>query len=122
MNSKKPVSVSAYLSSLPPPTRKILSKIRACIKKAAPGAEERISYGMPAYFQNGVLAYVAAFKDHIGFFPTAAGVAAFRKELKKYDCTKGTIRFPYGTAIPYGLISRIVKYRVKENSNRNKSR
>jgi uncharacterized protein YdhG (YjbR/CyaY superfamily) len=70
---------------------------------------------MPGFYQNGFLVYFAAFKEHIGFFPTSSGMAALKEESKKYDCSKGTIRFPYGTAVPYGLISRIVKYRVKEN-------
>jgi uncharacterized protein YdhG (YjbR/CyaY superfamily) len=118
MNSRKPVSVSSYISSFPSSIGKTLSRIRACVRKAAPQAEERIGYQMPGFYQNGFLVYFAAFKDHIGFFPTASGMAAFRKELKGYDCSKGTVWFPYGKAIPYGLISRIVKFRVKENLNK----
>jgi uncharacterized protein YdhG (YjbR/CyaY superfamily) len=94
---------------------KILNNIRKTIRAAAPEAEEKISYQMPAFAQHGILVYFAAFQDHIGFFPTAEGVAAFRDELNDYKISKGTIQFPLNKAIPYDLITRIVRHRVQEN-------
>jgi uncharacterized protein YdhG (YjbR/CyaY superfamily) len=110
-----PKNINEYIAGFPEDIRKKLEKIREAIKKAAPSAEEKISYGMPAFALNGVLVYFAAFKNHIGFFPTAAGVAAFRKDLAAYDGSKGTVRFPLDKPIPLSLIGKIVKYRVKEN-------
>jgi len=92
------------------------------IKKSAPQAEETISYQMPAFKLNGNLVYFAAFKDHIGFFPTSSGVAAFKKELSKYATSKGTIRFPLGKPIPFDLVRKIVKFRVKENLDKTKNK
>ncbi len=83
--------------------------------ESAPGAEEKISYMMPAFVQDGSLVYFAAFKSHIGFFPTSTGIVNFKDELAAYETSKGTLRFPLGKPIPYGLIARIVKFRVKEN-------
>jgi uncharacterized protein YdhG (YjbR/CyaY superfamily) len=75
---------------------------------------------MPAFKQNGILVYFAAFKDHIGFFPTSSGVSAFSKELAPYDTSKGTIRFPLDEPIPVNLIKKIVKFRAQENRNKKK--
>lgn len=113
-----PASVDAYIAEFPPDVRQVLEKIRSTIRKAAPGAEEKIGYMMPAFAQNGPLVYFAAFKNHIGFFPTSTGVEAFKKELAAYETSKGTVRFPLGRPVPYGLIARIVKFRVKENRAR----
>lgn len=113
-----PKSVDAYIAGFPPDVRGVLRKIRATIRKAAPGAEEKIGYGMPAYAFEGPLAYFAAFEKHISFFPTPSGVEEFRKELAAYGISKGTVRFPLGTRIPYVLIARIVKFRVRENKAR----
>jgi len=110
-----PKDVDAYIAGFPPDVREVLEKIRLTIRKAAPGAEEKISYMMPAFAQDGPLVYYAAFKDHIGFFPTSTGIAIFKDELAAYGTSKGTVRFPLGKPVPYGLIGRIVKYRVKEN-------
>jgi len=110
--------IDDYIAAAPDSIQPELQKIRQVIKKAAPGAVETISYSMPAFKQNGVLVYFAAFKDHIGFFPGASGVSNFRQELKPYDTSKGTVRFPLGAPVPYGLIEKIVKFRVKENSSR----
>jgi uncharacterized protein YdhG (YjbR/CyaY superfamily) len=97
-----------------------LKQIRQVIKEAAPEAQEAISYGMPAFKLNGTLVYFAAFKDHIGFFPTASGVSAFKKELSLYDTSKGTIRFPLNKPIPYELIKKIVTFRVNETWSKDK--
>jgi len=89
------------------------------IRKAAPGAEETISYQIPTFKLNGPLVYFAAFKAHIAFYPmTTAIKEKFKKELSVYEGAKGTVRFPFGKPIPYTLVSRIVKFRVKENLER----
>jgi uncharacterized protein YdhG (YjbR/CyaY superfamily) len=111
-------NIDDYLAGAPEDVRPVLEKIRQTIHDAAPQAEEAISYGMPAFKQNGALVYFAAFKDHIGFFPTGSGVSHFTKELEKYDTSKGTIRFPLDKPVPYGLITKIVKFRLKENTQK----
>jgi len=108
-------NIDDYISGFPEDIQGKLEEIRAVIRKAAPRAEEVISYSMPAFKLNGVLVYFAAFKDHIGFFPKASGVSHFRKELKPYDVSKGTIRLPLDKPIPAGLIKKIVEFRVAEN-------
>ena len=113
-----PASVDAYIAGSPPDVRAVLQKIRSTVRKAAPDAEEKISYMMPAIFLEGPLVYYAAFKNHIGFFPTSTGVQAFKSELAAYETSKGTIRFPLDKPVPLVLIARIVKFRVKENRSR----
>jgi len=108
-------SVDAYIAGFSSETRTKLESVRAAVKAAAPGAEERISYGMPAFFLEGVLVYFAAFKDHIGFFPTSSGIRAFRRELADYETSKGTVRFPLDRPLPLRLIAKVVKFRVAEN-------
>jgi uncharacterized protein YdhG (YjbR/CyaY superfamily) len=118
MKDKKhvPTTIDQYIAGFPPEIQVILSKLRAAAKKAAPQAMEKISYQMPAFYLNGNLVYFAAFKNHIGFFPTSSGVAAFQKELAKYATSKGTVHFPLDKPLPLDLIKRIVRFRVKENS------
>jgi uncharacterized protein YdhG (YjbR/CyaY superfamily) len=113
-------NIDAYIAGAPEEIRPVLEKIRETIRAAAPQAQEAISYSMPAFKLNGVLVYYAAFKDHIGFFPTAEGVSHFKKELEPYDTSKGTVRFPLDKPIPYSLIREIVKHRVQENSTKGK--
>ncbi|MGZ5424499.1 MAG: iron chaperone [Candidatus Aminicenantales bacterium] len=108
-------SIEEYISAFPDATRRILDEMRATIRAAAPGAEEKISYQMPAFYLQGNLVYFAAFKKHIGFYPTSSGVEAFKRELAPYEVSKGTIRFPLDRPLPLKLISRIVKFRVAEN-------
>jgi len=108
-------SIDEYISTFPAETQKILQELRATIKAAAPNAEERISYQMPAFYLNGNLVYFAAFKNHISFFPTSSGVDAFKDELAAYAGSKGTVRFPSDKPIPLDLISKIVSFRVNEN-------
>jgi uncharacterized protein YdhG (YjbR/CyaY superfamily) len=108
-------SIDEYIQSFPAEVRTILENIRQIIRRAAPHAQETISYQMPAFKLNGILVYFAAFKKHIGFFPTASGVAAFKKDLEGYKSSKGTIQFPLEKPIPYALIEKIVDYRVREN-------
>jgi uncharacterized protein YdhG (YjbR/CyaY superfamily) len=110
-----PKNVDQYISTFPPDVQFILQEIRRVIKESAPAAEEVISYQMPAFRQNGILVWFAAFKKHIGFFPTVSAIEAFKDELKDYDMSKGTIRFSLDKPIPYELIRKIVKFRLKEN-------
>jgi uncharacterized protein YdhG (YjbR/CyaY superfamily) len=111
-------TIDDYIALYPVDVQKILRQIRKVIKESAPEAEEAISYQIPTFKLNGNLAHFAAFSNHIGFFPTSSGVDAFRKELSKYKLSTGTIRFPLDQPIPYDLIRKIVKYRVKENTKR----
>jgi len=108
-------TVEEYLSTVPEDMRPMLEKLRTAIKQAAPGAEEVISYNMPAYRQHGVLVYFAANKGHIGFYPTASPIIAFKEQLAKYNTSKGAIQFPIDKPIPVTLVKSIVKYRVGED-------
>lgn len=108
-------SIDEYIAGFPAEIQAKLQELRATIKAAAPGAEERISYQMPAFYLKGNLVYFAAFKNHIGFFPTSSGVAVFKDELSAYESSKGTIRFPLDQPLPLELVARIVKFRVAEN-------
>lgn len=111
-------TIDEYISRFSPEVSNILEQLRQVIKEAAPEAKEKISYQMPAFALHGNLVYFAAFKNHIGFYPTASGVEAFKNELSKYEFSKGTIRFPIDKPIPYELIRRIVEFRVSENINK----
>jgi uncharacterized protein YdhG (YjbR/CyaY superfamily) len=115
MKKNPPKDIDEYILRNPKEVQKLLRKIRATIRKAAPNAKEIISYQMPAFKQGGVLVYFAAFSDHISFFPTSSGVVKFQKELAEYETSKGTIKFPLDKPIPYGLIEKITKFRVSEN-------
>jgi uncharacterized protein YdhG (YjbR/CyaY superfamily) len=120
MNTEKFKTVDEYLASFPAGTKKILLSIRNKIKETAPQAQEVISYNMPAYKLNGVLLYFAGYRKHIGFYPTASGITAFEKELGAYKYSKGAIQFPIDKPLPFDLISRIIKHRVKENKSKPK--
>ena len=110
-----PANIDEYISAFPPKVRAILRKIRKIVRKAAPGAQETISYRIPAFKQNGVLVYFAAFKEHIGLYPPVRGDARLEKALARYAGEKGNLRFPLEEPIPYPLIERIVKLRVRQN-------
>ena len=114
---KKKDEVGAYIAAQPASVRAILTKIRATVRKAAPKATEKISYRMPAFFQDGVLIYFAAFKSHIGIYPPVRD-ATLAKRLAKYAGPKGNLRFPLDEPIPYALITRIVRLRLKQNMSR----
>jgi len=115
-------TIDEYVASSPKSVQIILQKLRQTIRKAAPGAEETISYQIPTFRLNGCLVFFAAFKNHIGFYPMPAAIRAFKKELSRYGTAKGTVRFPIGEPLPLSLISKIVKFRVKENLGKNKNR
>jgi uncharacterized protein YdhG (YjbR/CyaY superfamily) len=110
-----PKNIDEYISSFPLPVQKKLKEIRRIIKNAAPGAEEKISYQMPAFALKGILVYFAAQTHHIGFYPTSSGVKSFIKELSGYKTGKGTIQFPLDKPLPADLIRRIVIFRINEN-------
>jgi uncharacterized protein YdhG (YjbR/CyaY superfamily) len=111
-------NIDEYIASFPPNIQAKLQQLRQVIHEAAPDAQETISYQMPAIKQNGVLVYFAAFKNHVGFFPTASGVEAFKDKLAGYKTSKGTIQFPLDEPLPLGLIAEIVRFRVKENQSK----
>jgi len=115
--TKKQVeTVSEYIQSFPKDVQSLLEKMRQTIQKAAPGAVEAISYQMPTFKLNGKnLVHFAAFKSHIGFYPIPSGIEAFKKELVPYKQGKGSAQFPFDKPIPYGLVKKIVAFRVKEN-------
>jgi uncharacterized protein YdhG (YjbR/CyaY superfamily) len=116
----QPTTIDEYIAQCPEEVQETLQKVRAAIKAAAPQAVEGISYRMPAFFQDGTLVWFAAFKHHVGLYPTASGIEAFRDELKGYKSSKGAVQFPLDKPIPYDLISRIVKYRVAESQRKKK--
>ena len=122
MESKKQVkTIDDYIETFPRNIQTILQELRQAIKDAAPEAKEAISYQIPTFKLNGNLVHFAAFKNHIGFFPTPSGIEAFKDELSEYKLSKGTIRFPLDKPIPFDLVKKIVKYRVQENLSNNKN-
>jgi uncharacterized protein YdhG (YjbR/CyaY superfamily) len=114
-NRKAPKTIDEYIAGFPRDVQQILEKIRKTIHAAAPAAEEAISYQMPSFKLKGNLVYFAAFKRHIGFYPIPSGIGKFKAELSVYMQGKGSVQFPLDKPIPYGLINRIVKFRVGEN-------
>src|SRR5262245_50466969 len=111
-----PTTIEEYIAASPAPVRPILKEIRRTIRAAAPDAEELISYRMPAFRQHGILVYFAAFKSHIGLFPPVSGDAALAKAITPFAGPKGNLKFPLDRPIPYALIGRIVRLRVKQDS------
>ena len=118
----KPSNIDEYMAGLPENIQKILEELRSTIRKAAPTAEETINYGIPTFTLNGNLVHFAAFKNHIGFYPAPSGIEAFKKELSVYDGAKGSVQFPVKDKLPLALITKIVKFRVKENIERAKEK
>lgn len=115
-------SIDEYIEEFPEDMQKILEEIRATIKAAAPDAEEKISYQMPTFYLNGNLIHFAAFKNHIGIYPTPSGTEAFKEEIAKYKTSKGSIQLPLDKPMPLKLIARITKFRVAENLEKAKGR
>ena len=120
MITTKPNNIDEYIAGFPKDVQKILEQIRTTVKQAAPEAEETISYAMPAFKLQGNLVYFAAFKNHIGFYPTPSGIESFKKELSVYEGAKGSVKFPIDKPLPFDLISEIVKFRVKETLQKSK--
>jgi len=115
MNSEI-LTVDEYIDKQDREVQSILIKIRKIIKDCAPKAQESIGYGMPAYKLNGPLVYFAAFKKHIGLYPTPSGIEKFKKDLEEYKNSKGSVQFPISKPIPYDLIKRIVEFRVQSTA------
>ena len=113
-----PKNIDEYIAGFPPDVQEILQKLTTTIRKAAPDAEETINYQIPTFALKGNLVHFAAFKKHIGFYPTPTGIEKFKKELSVYESGKGTLKFPLDKPIPFGLISKLVKFRAKENLGR----
>jgi uncharacterized protein YdhG (YjbR/CyaY superfamily) len=109
-------TIDEYIQTFPKDIQRILERIRKTIKEAAPGASEAISYQMPTFKLNGNLVHFAGYENHIGFYPTPSGTEAFKKEVSGYKSGKGSVQFPLDKPIPYSLIKKIVKFRVKETS------
>jgi uncharacterized protein YdhG (YjbR/CyaY superfamily) len=115
VNKTSSKEIDKYIAGFPKEVQAILNKVRATIRKAAPDALETINYGIPTFTLNGNLVHFAGFKKHIGFYPAPSGIEKFKKELSVYKGAKGSVQFPLDEPIPYALITRIVKFRVKEN-------
>jgi uncharacterized protein YdhG (YjbR/CyaY superfamily) len=113
-----PRNIDEYIADFPDEVQRVLNRVRKTIRKAAPEAEETISYRIPAFTLEGYLVYFAAWKNHIGFYPASAGITKFKKELSKYQVAKGSVRFPLDEPMPLDLIGRIVKFRARENLQR----
>jgi uncharacterized protein YdhG (YjbR/CyaY superfamily) len=108
-------TIDEYIRLYPQEIQDLMETLRKVIKEEAPDTIERIAYGMPTFSQEGNVCHFAAFKNHIGFFPGANGVAEFISELGTYKTSKGTIQFPYSRPMPLDLVRRIVRFRVAEN-------
>lgn len=122
MTKKKQIkTIDEYIAKFPEDVQDILEKIRQVIKESAPDAEETINYQIPTYKLKGNLVHFGAFKNHIGFYPTPSAMDEFKKELSLYEVAKGSVKFPINKPIPYGLVKKIVKYRVQETKHKEKS-
>jgi len=122
MTKKIPKNFDDYVDHFPKEVQQLLQKMRLTIKKAAPQAKETISYGIPTFTLDGNLVWFAAFKSHIGFYPRASAIAAFKKELSAYKGAKGSVQFPFDKPLPLALVSRMVKFRVKQNLSKSKKK
>ena len=116
--AKRPKDIDTYIAQFPADVRAILKKVRQTISQAAPAAKETISYQMPAFKQHGILVYFAAWKQHIGLYPPISGDKALEKAVARYAGPKGNLQFPLDEPIPYDLIARIVKLRVKQDNDK----
>ena len=117
MNPKKapPKSITEYINAAPKEAQKKLREMRACIRTSAPGAKESLKWGMPAFSYRRILIMFAAFKHHIGFYPTASAVRAFANDLSKFATAKGSIQFPLEKHLPLPLIRKITAFRIRES-------
>ena len=117
-----PNSIDAYIAGFPQEVQSLLEQVRQTIRNAAPQAEETISYQMPTFKLYGNLVHFAAFKHHIGFYPSSSGIEHFKDDLSAYKGAKGSVQFPLDQPIPYELIEKIVDFRVQENTQRAKAK
>ncbi len=109
-------TIDQYIAQQSEAVQQLLERIRQTVKAAAPEAVESISYQMPAFKYHGALVYFAAYKNHIGFYPTGSGIKAFQKEISVYKNSKGAVQFSLDQPIPYGLITKMVHFKLKESS------
>jgi uncharacterized protein YdhG (YjbR/CyaY superfamily) len=121
-NKKIPDNIDEYIRLFPQTVQTILEKFRQTIRNAAPEAGETISYQMPTFRLNGNLVHFAAYKNHIGFYPTPSGIEAFKDELARYETSKGAIKLPIHEELPWDLIRKIVEYRVTQNLEKKKKK
>lgn len=121
-SKKQPATIDEYIATFPKTIQDLLEKLREVIKDAAPSAEEAIRYRMPTFRLKHNLVHFAAFKKHIGFYPTSSGVEAFKEELSPYKTSKGAIQFPLDKPLPFDLVRKIVQFRVKEELDKNKKK
>lgn len=112
---QRPKDINDYIASFPAEVQELLQQLRTAIQKAAPQAEEAISYAMPTFKLQGILVHFAAFTNHIGFYALPSGNEAFQQELQNYKTGKGSIQFPINKPMPIDLITKIVQFRVEEN-------
>jgi uncharacterized protein YdhG (YjbR/CyaY superfamily) len=119
MTAKKATNaIDLYIADFPVETQKLLQQIRETIRKAAPDAEEKIGYGIPTFVLHGNLVHFAGYKHHIGFYPGAAGIAVFSKEMSAYKQSKGAVQFPLNKPLPLALVTKITKFRIKQNEEK----
>ena len=112
-NGPRPQNVDDYIAVAPEAAQRKLHEMRACVAKAAPGAEETLKYGMPAYCYQRILVIFGGFKQHIGFYPTGRAMKPFEKELAKFKRSRGAVQFPLDRPLPLALIRKIVAERVR---------
>jgi uncharacterized protein YdhG (YjbR/CyaY superfamily) len=110
-----PATIDEYIADFPEDVQARLEKLRATIRKSAPGATEKISYRIPTYYLNGNLVHFAGYEHHIGFYPGARGIADFREELKQYKSGKGSVQFPHDQPLPLRLVAEITRFRARQN-------
>ena len=108
-------TIDEYIANFPEDVQVVLEELRETVRKAAPDAHETIKYQIPTFVQGGILVHFAGYKNHIGFYPTPSGIERFKQELSAYEGGKGSVKFPLGKPVPYGLIRQIVKFKVQEN-------
>jgi uncharacterized protein YdhG (YjbR/CyaY superfamily) len=122
MAARVPADIDAYIADSPEEVRGLLEQVRAAIRRAAPNAAEAIKYRIPTFVLGENLVHFAAFKNHIGFYPTSSGIAAFTKQLAGYKSAKGSVQFPLDEPMPLALIERIVRFRVNEANAKSRTK
>jgi uncharacterized protein YdhG (YjbR/CyaY superfamily) len=116
----KPKTIAEYIKAAPKESQEKLREMRACIHKVAPEAKESLKWGMPAFSSGRILVMFAAFKHHIGFYPTASAVKAFAKDLSRFKTAKGSIQFPLEKPLPVSLIRKITSFRIRESNEQDR--
>jgi uncharacterized protein YdhG (YjbR/CyaY superfamily) len=121
MSKRQVKTIDEFIAGFPKEVRVVLEELRRVIRESAPGVEETISYGIPTFDLNGRhLVHFSAYENHVGFYPTPSGIEAFKKELSHFKTSKGTVQFSLDKSVPFDLVRRIVKFRVKETESRKK--